>query len=131
LLGGGVATTSPAAFTDADDPVDAGVSDAPDVNRLSAMRRTFTATGAETIEIELASNREFLPHGELLVLRIGAQEFDLSRYPNTGDTRTVIFALTPEQFGRIVNGDAVTIHYGAQAPGRGWNFGPVDKNMLR
>lgn len=131
LLGGGFATTSPAAFTDADDPVDAGGSDAPDVNRLSAMRRTLTATGAETIEIELASNREFLPRGELLVLRIGAQEFDLSRYPNTGDTRTVIFALTSEQFGRIVNGDAVTIHYGAQAPGRGWNFGPVDKNMLR
>jgi hypothetical protein len=91
-----------------------------------------TLTPGQTgVEIELTSNREFLPHGELLVLHIGSLEADLSRYSTDGDTRTVIFTLTAEQFAQIATGDHVTVLYGTGADGRGWNFGPVDKNMLR
>jgi hypothetical protein len=46
-----------------------------------------------------------------------------------GDTRTVIFTLTPEQFARISTGDAIRVRY--DGADRGWNFGPVDKNMLK
>jgi len=130
-LAGGLALAASAASAGPDDPLDTGASDGSDVNKVSAIRRAFGASGTESIEIELASNREFLPHGELLVLRIGSREFDLSRYALDGDTRTVIFTLTPEQFGQLSTGDAVTVHYGAGATGRGWKLGPVDKNMLR
>lgn len=130
-LGGEPGTTSLSASAGADDPLDVGISDASDVNRVPAIHRASAASGDETIEIELTSSREFLPHGELLVLRIGSQEFDLSRYATDGDTRTVIFTLTSQEFARIANGDAVTVHYGAGAEGRGWNFGAIDKNMVR
>ena len=56
---------------------------------------------------------------------------DRSRYSTTGHTQTVIFTLTAEQFAQIRTGDHVTVLYGTGGDGRGWNFGPVDKNMLR
>jgi len=85
---------------------------------------------AVVVEIELNSSREFLPQGEMLVLRIGAQEFSLSRYLNTGETNTVVFTLTAEEFARISQGDAVKVQYGSGGNYTGWNFGKVDKNML-
>ena len=64
------------------------------------------------------------------MLRIGAgvRRESLSRH---GDTRTVIFTLTPQEFAGIATGDGISVHYGAGADGKGWNFGPVDKKMLK
>ena len=64
-------------------------------------------------------------------MRIGDQEFDVSRYPAHGDTRTVIFTLTPHEFAQIGKGDAMTVYYGRDSGARGWNFGPIDKDLLR
>jgi len=127
-LGGGPAVTVLSAAAGADDPLDQGANPN-DVNNVSAIRRATSASGSDDVDIELSGNREFLPHGEMLVLRVGSQETDLSRYPVSGDTRTVIFTLTAQQFAQIANGDAMTVYYGAGADAR--NFGPVDKTMLR
>lgn len=83
-----------------------------------------------TVEIELSSNREFLPQGEMLVLRVGSQEFSLSRYPTTGETGTVVFTLTADEWSRVSQGDPVSVQYGVGTNYNGWSFGKVDKTML-
>jgi hypothetical protein len=66
----------------------------------------------------------------MLVLRIGSQEFNLSRYPTTGETTTVVFTLTAEEFARVSQGDPVQVQYGSGPNINGWNFGKVDKTLL-
>ena len=130
-LGAGVAAIPQTVLAGADDSLNLGDSDASDVNKITGMRAVAPASGDTAVEIELASNREFLPNSELLVLRIGSQKFDVSRYRADGDTRTVIFTLTAQEFAGIATGDAISVHYGAETEGKGWNFGPVDKKMLK
>ena len=101
-----------------------------DVNQIKSMRSVQSATLGNAVEIELSSNREFLPQGELLVLRIGSQEFSLSRYPNTGETTTVVFTLTADEWSRVSQSDPVAVQYGNGTNYNGWNFGKVDKTML-
>ena len=101
-----------------------------DVNQVKSMRSVQSSTLGSTVEIELNSNREFLPQGEMLVLRIGSQEFNLSRYPVTGETNTVVFTLTADEFARLSQGDTMAVQYGSGTNYNGWNFGRVDKTML-
>src|SRR4029079_6125324 len=100
-----------------------------DVNEVKSMRQV-SAGGASAIEIELRSNREFLPQRELLVLRIGDREFGVSRYPQTGETTGVTFTLTPEQFAQLQDGDSLRVQYGSGADRPGWNFGKLNKGQL-
>ncbi len=86
--------------------------------------------GQEGVEIELTSNRLFQPQGELVVLRIGDQEFGVSRYPETGDIGTIVFTLTAEEFAQFSGGEPMRVQYGSGATG-GWNFGHLDKSLLR
>jgi hypothetical protein len=82
------------------------------------------------VEIELISTRAFPVRNELAVLRVGDGEFTLSRYPEDGHTNTLIFTLTTKEFARLANGDPVTVQYGRGLSGGGWDFGPLDKNLL-
>lgn len=111
-----------------DTPLDSTNGGGNDNNQIKSMRSVQSASLGNAVEIELNSSREFLPQGEMLVLRIGSQEFSLSRYLNTGETNTVVFTLTAEEFARISQGDSVRVQYGSG--GNGWNFGKVDKSML-
>jgi len=110
-------------------PVDTS-STADDVNQVKAMRQVSFG-GTSAVEIELKSNREFLPKGMLLLLRIGDQEFGVSRYPQTGETSGVTFTLTPEQFAQVHNGDPIFVQYGSGANRPGWHFGNINKNQLQ
>jgi hypothetical protein len=101
-----------------------------DVNKIKSIRSVQSAVQGSVVEFELTSNREFLPQGEMLVLRIGSQDFSLSRYPNTGETNTLIFSVTAEEFARISQGDSVRVQYGNGPSYNAWNFGKVDKTML-
>jgi len=99
-----------------------------DVNKIKSIRSVQSGTGPNGVEIELASNREFLPQGEMLTLRLGSLEFNLSHYPSTGETTRIIFTLTSEEFAQVTQGDSVFVDYGSGASR--WNFGKVDKSML-
>jgi hypothetical protein len=100
------------------------------VNQVKAVRRVSGNNGASSFEIELTSNREFLPQGELLVLGIGGQQFTMSRYRETGDTNTVIFTLTSEQFAQLVDGAPITVQYGTGGNWPAWKFGKFDKTAV-
>jgi hypothetical protein len=83
------------------------------------------------VEITLNSNRPFFPAGEILVLRIGDQEFDISRYSDDGSTNQVTFVLTQSEFASLKQGDQISVQYGQGDSGNGWRFGGIDKNMLK
>jgi hypothetical protein len=121
------AHASPTLLPIADTLIDTATS-GNDVNKIKSIRSVQSGTGPNGVEIELTSNREFLPQGEMLTLRIGSQEFNLSRYPSSGETTRVVFTLTSEEFAQVGQGDPVFVEYGNGA--NTWNFGKVDKSML-
>jgi len=91
-----------------------------------------TALGDQAgVEIRVNSSRPFLPAGEILVLRIGDQEFDVSRYSDDGSTDEVTFVLTQAEFTSLKQGDQITVQYGDGENGKIWRFGGIDKNMLK
>jgi hypothetical protein len=80
------------------------------------------ASGQSTVEIELTSNREFLPAGEMLILRIGNTEFSVSRYNASGETTSLIFSLTPAEFAGIAQGETMLVQYGSGNGAMGLEF---------
>jgi hypothetical protein len=113
-----------------DTPVDSGTTTS-DNNSIKSLRSMTLANGQSAVEISLTSNREFLPAGEMLVLRIGNTEFSTSRYNSSGETSTVIFTLAAEEFAAVSQGDEVVVQYGSGAGAAPWNFGHIDKKMLQ
>ncbi len=108
---------------------DSQIDDGPaktDVNEVKSIR----SANINQIEIGLASNREFLPQGELLVLRIGAREFTASRYPQTGETGSVTFTLSAEEFAQLEEGAPISVRYGEGHDNAGWRFGRLNKGQL-
>jgi hypothetical protein len=114
----------------ADTPVDSGAATS-DSNSIKSLRSVTFANGESGVDINLTSNREFLPAGEMLILRIGNAEFSNSRYNSSGETSTVIFTLTAEEFAALSQGDEVVVQYGRGAGMAPWNFGRIDKKMLK
>ncbi len=94
-----------------------------EVNIIKSIRTTQSG-----VEIELRSTREFL-QSDLPVLRIGGQEFTLSRYPEDGDMKTLIFMLTSEEFNKLASGGRVKFQYGRGERNSGRDFGRLNKNM--
>jgi len=101
-----------------------------DNNQIKAIRQASSVSGTSDVEIELTSNRDFLPESELLVLRIGGAEFTASRYSETGDTGTVIFTLSTVEFSQLEDGSPVTVQYGLGHDDPNWRFGRLNKGQL-
>jgi hypothetical protein len=114
-----------------DDSVIDDTSTKTDVNQVKSLRQVTAPSGATVVEIELTSNREMLPQGELLVLRIGEQEFATARYPQSGDTGAVTFTLTAEEFAAIPDSAPITVQYGTGHDDAGWRFGRINKGQLK
>ena len=127
-LSGGPAPVLGVSVTD-DDPIDSGppVSDS---NSIKSLRSLTFANGQSAVEISLTSNREFLPAGEMLILRIGNREFSNSRYNSSGETSTVIFTLTAEEFAAVSQNEEVVVQYGSGTGAAAWNFGRMNKNTF-
>ena len=98
-----------------DSPLDLGAAkdEKNTIASVKATRSSQLIPNQSGVEIELTSNREFLPKGEMLVLKVGSQEFNLSRYGEDGSTNRIIFTLTAEQWSQINTGDPVVIQYGS------------------
>jgi hypothetical protein len=108
---------------------DSQIDDGPaktDVNEVKSIR----SANINQIEIGLASNRDFLPQGELLVLRIGAREFTASHYPQTGETGSVTFTLSAEEFAQLEEGAPISVRYGEGHDNAAWRFGRLNKGQL-
>ncbi len=93
------------------------------VNRIKSIRSVASA-----VEVEVTSERAFPVRNEITVLRIGSREFMYSRYPENGDTHTLIFTLTAEEFDKAGADDLVSVYYGRGGDlGDRWDFGRFGK----
>lgn len=107
-----------------------------DGNRIVSIRRVGssatlrTQSAAAAVEIEVASNQPFPVRNELPVLRIGKREIMLSRYPDNGDLKRLIFTLPEEEFAQVSSGEEVLVQYGRGESTQRWNFGRMNKSML-
>lgn len=101
-------------------------------NSVVAFRKkSATPTGPLTeVEVELASDQAFVVSDALPLLLVGEQEISLSRYPDDGDTRRLIFSLTPTEYAALRAGDPVSVQYGKTKPRFRWTFAPVDGSQL-
>lgn len=101
-------------------------------NTVVAFRKKADGpAGALTeVEVELQSDDAFVVADALPLLLVGDQEVALSRYPDDGDTRRLIFSLTPTQYAALRAGDPVTVQYGKTKPRFRWTFAPVDGSQL-
>lgn len=98
------------------------------VNRILPIEKSADGN----IEITLHGDREFPVRNELTVLRIGQKEFLSSRYRPDGKLDTLIFTLTPTEWGSIKMGARVAVYYGRSnenAPDR-WEFGTLNKRLM-
>jgi len=85
-----------------------------------------------TIEITVSSPRAFPVRDQLVVLKIGSVTSLRSRYPDGSDLHSLIFSLTPDEFGQVNDGDPVVIQYGVDEsvpPSDSWFFEPFDASL--
>jgi hypothetical protein len=110
----------------------------PDMNVVKSIRAA-TFSGAAVIEIELQSSKEFPMRDQIVVLRIGNRDFMKSRSPADGSLKTLIFMLTPEDFGQVADGASMSVRYGLEysdepaaqgADNSRWQFGQLNKSLL-
>lgn len=85
---------------------------------------------APAVELEVTSAQAFPVRDELAVLRIGALAFAQSRYPESGDTRTLIFTVPADELAAANEGDEIFVQYGVGASDAKWSFGPLDRSAL-
>ena len=129
----GLSGTSPQSAVLPSDDTPLPVDTTSDQNAVSSMKPVSASSalsGQSGVDIRLSSNRPFLPGGELLVLQIGSQQFDVSRLGDGGSTNQVTFTLTADEFASLQQGDPISVQYGDGGNGHTWNFGHVDKTML-
>lgn len=103
-------------------------------------RMVRVATEGEIVEIELSSTVPFPTRALRPVLRIGSQEFLLSRNPDDGRLDTLIFTVPAVDFPSLNAGDDVVLYHGqvpptGMSPGEtdGWSvwvFPPFDPSLL-
>jgi hypothetical protein len=105
---------------------------AADTNTIQSIAKVTSAAGP-AVDITLTSSRSFEVRNDILTMQIGTATFTLSRTPANGDTGTVIFTLTPAEFAATASGDPITVYYGSGSPSDGdaWQFGTLNKNLLK
>jgi hypothetical protein len=98
---------------------------------VRSVRASPVLQGRPAVELEVQSQRAFPVRNEITVLRIGTQEFLLSRYPESGDTHVLIFTLTPEEFAAVADGALVAVQYGRGDQTDRWELGKLSKASLQ
>jgi hypothetical protein len=83
------------------------------------------------VEIEVESAEEFPVRAEIAVLRVGTEEFSLSRPPADGSLHRLIFLVPAARFGALPDGAPVRLQYGLGADREGRSLGTLDKRALK
>jgi hypothetical protein len=85
-------------------------------------------TDKGTVEFEVTSDRAFPVIGAFPVLHVGKVSAMMSRYPD-GNTRTLIFTMSAEEFAKTADGDEIRVRYNPDSQGV-WEFGKLDKKKV-
>ena len=84
--------------------------------------------GKPGVEIEVYSPRAFPVAGPPPVLQIGSEVFKVVEFKN-GDSHTLIFTLTPDEFTNTRDESLITVRYEPDTQGH-WDFGFLVKNWI-
>ena len=90
------------------------VAPAADVRSVATQRcaiTRITRVGAQ-LEVTVSSAAAFPVLNELPALRIGSAESRQSRYPDSGDTQSLLFLWNAADFEAIPSGASVLVYYG-------------------
>jgi hypothetical protein len=83
------------------------------------------------VEVELSAAEPFPVDDALPILRVGGVDVLLSAFPEDGDTRRIIFTLTPADLGRLHGGEPMHVQYGlGDAPEVRWDAGRFPANRV-
>ncbi|GAC1597170.1 MAG: hypothetical protein NVS3B20_20050 [Polyangiales bacterium] len=102
-------------------------------NRVRDLRAaSVVVDGRRTpiVEVQLESEIAFPTQDELPTLTIGGTNTQLSRYPDDGDTHTLIFTLPLDEFAKTREGDSMRVQYGRGRVADQWDFGALTKPAL-
>ncbi len=76
-------------------------------------------------EMEISSKENFKVGAQLLILKIGRQYFNLSKFPSSGETNRLIFKIPKNEFLYLPNGSSISVQYGEEGPMEIWNAGTL------
>jgi len=86
----------------------------------------LACTTDDLAEIEVTSVEPFLVRNALTELRVGDVSSSISRYAADGDTHTLIFSLTRDQFLTISADESAFVRYNPSNGHDMWLIGPID-----
>ena len=89
----------------------------------------ITRAGAQ-LEVTVSRAATFPVLNELPTLRIGSAESRQSRYPETGDTQSLLFLWNAADFAAIPNGAPVLVYYGEPSAPQRFECTRFDKRPL-
>lgn len=100
-------------------------------NLISAVRSDNRSDLGQVVLIDLTTNNNILPKGELTVVKIAGREFLLNEYRN-GDTTQVSAILTPAEFASLPDNAEVVVQYGrGDSRSDKWIFPALKKSSLQ
>lgn len=105
------------------------------VQRVAAPGKTSAQRASiEGYELVVRTRETFPVRNELAVLRVGDRVFDLSRYPDSGETSTLLFRVSPSDFAALPDGADVSLSYGTPEQGQGFTIyalGRLNKALIQ
>ena len=93
----------------------------------------LACTADDLAEVEVTSADAFPVRNALTELQVGGISTSLSRYADDGDTHTLIFTMTPEEFDQLATGDLISVRYGRELETSydQRDFGALDMTQLK
>ena len=95
------------------------------------VREMRLAADGTTVEIEVESTLEFAVRAEIAVLRIGKEEFTLSRSPADGSLHRLIFLVPAASFRALPDGAWMQVQYGRGEGRDPRRLGSLNKAALK
>lgn len=86
--------------------------------------------GEEVYELVVRTRERFPARNELPLLRVGERVFDLSRYPDSGETDTLLFRISRADFNALPDGAEVSLSYGTQGHGPSYSLSRLNKAAM-
>lgn len=112
-----------------------------DVAYLSGVQRVSAPGGERSslaavdgYELVIRTRETFPVRDELPILRVGERVFDLSRYPDSGETDALLFRVSQSDFAALPDGADVSLSYGEAGPGQAstiYTLGRLNKAVIR
>ena len=98
---------------------------------LQARLTRLECVGSAAVEVEVASADPFPVRDALAELQVGQLVSSLSRYPDSGDTHTLIFTLTRDELTSVSSDDQAIVRYNPSNGHDAWLIGSIEPSTAQ